>query len=204
MTYVPAPNVAKVACIGTYGGQEIVNVLHFHRDTAFDVGDLEDLCHDVSAVFRDALSVHQDADMVYTSFVATDLSTETGPTFTYIPSVNTGGLDSGEALPGNAAVCVTKRTAGRGRSKRGRIFIGALNSTMRVATNLLSSTYVGHFLSDLAPLLSPMSTSGFICGVLSYWHDHVKLSEASFEPLTALTCDQSLDNMRRRSDGRGV
>jgi hypothetical protein len=204
MTFQPAPGCAKVACIGTYGTQQIVDVLHFYRSTPFDVGDLEDLATDVQSIFQFGLEAHQDAEFSYTEFVATDISTEDGPVFTLTCGTNSGALDGGESLPGNVAACVTKRTAKRGRSYRGRLFLGAINSVARSAVNLLSSTYVGHFLTDLAPLLAPMSTSGFVFGIVSRYLNGVKRSTAVFEPVTALTMDQSLDNMRRRSDGRGA
>lgn len=129
MAFIPTPNSARLALIGTVQGQSIVNTMWFRRASTYDATALENLVSEVSSWWIDEIVPNFSQDYTFTSVYALDASSETGPTFTFTVPAGEVGQIASPTMALNAALTVTFQTATRGRSGRGRNYLSGLAET---------------------------------------------------------------------------
>lgn len=135
---------------------------------------------------------------------AVDLTTQSGPTTTYVPPTpDVGGLDS-QSVPQNCALCLTLRTAQRGRSYRGRCYIPGL-AEASVDASILTSA-VGIDLRDgLGDVIIGMSAISWIASIVSRQENGTPRTSGLVTPITNVAVrDFVIDSQRRRTPGRGA
>jgi len=133
-----------------------------------------------------------------------DLSTDTGPTHTSVPSSTLSGGVAQPSVPNATAWAVKRLTASRGRSGRGRVFVPAIPTTSRVGTNGLSSSFANAIVTAMNLLGTDLSTAGFQPVVVSRFHNHLPRVAGIALPITSWAySDLVLDTQRRRGPGRG-
>ena len=199
---MPLPVISQViraAMRGTcVGGQKWQNVLHFHRTAAgawsgADIIALDavlvKLWHVNYAGGGGALDILQNSaqtwdDTVYTPLDGTSASTT-------INSARAGAA-GGASLPPEVSLVATLRTAKRGRSYRGRVYMPPFTQAQTTTLGYASSaclTFVtvqwNGFASDLA-----VNGPGTLV-VASYLH-------STSELVTGITVDNKFDVQRRR------
>lgn len=126
MPFVPVPNCAQAQVLwGPLAGAGWSNTLHYTK-TSFSVADMEALqdAIDTTILASDWRSTMASA-WYYKGTNVIDLRTEGA---TIVPANASGqGSQSNDPLALNLAICVTLRTALRGRSYRGRVYLSGLN-----------------------------------------------------------------------------
>ena len=105
---------------------------------------------------------------------------------------------SGSSLPGNVAFVLSFRTANRGRSGRGRNYIGGLNED-DVTGNLLTEAKANLFRDAYSAFLSE-ALFPYRWVVVSRYNDGVKRAEGLVQTVTTvLYTDLTVDSMRGRT-----
>lgn len=120
-----------------------------------------------------------------------------------VPTVATGGVASGVALPPDIAAVVSKRTAFRGARGRGRSYIGGLASTTMSLTD--QGLFAQAFTNSLAAAWITYFAQFTLSGVTYQQSVIGRIAEGSplqaAYPITAYIVDQNPDVQRRRGLG---
>lgn len=128
----------------------------------------------------------------------TDLTTAVGPTFTKpITGSGTGTGGSG-ANGGQVAAVVSLRTAKRGRSYRGRVYIPGVPSSFLGSANSLSSTARAALTTVWANLYFNLAAASFTPQVLSRQENNVRRTIGVATPINNFTVNLILGTQRRR------
>jgi hypothetical protein len=204
MPFIPAPNTVKVVIIGVYDGQEVVNVLHYQKTSAVVDADVDTIMNDVKTQFETYVVPLLSQSYGVVMYGAQDLTNANAPLHTHVNSPVVAGSVSNAPLPGNVAVCATKRTAHSGRSYRGRIYVPGITIAAQSTPDSLGATFITNLLSGLGHLLTHPATLNFLLSVVSNYALGAARTQAVVTPVTALSMDTSIDGQRRRLIGRGA
>jgi len=202
LPYQPCPNILKVALSGNVGGEELVNTLHYGRPTAWDTTDMLTVATGVYDWWVANMAPLVCDNSGFNLSQATDLTTRTSASVTYSHAL-TGGTISTPAAPNNVAVCVTLRTDNRGRSYRGRNYVGGIPLSQILGGLYIESTYANEIKEAYEALIGEDFGVGAVWGVLSRTLDKVLRDEGVLTEITSVSVDLALDSQRRRLAGRG-
>jgi hypothetical protein len=205
MVFVPKDNTVQIAIRGRLHEQQVVNTLYFQNLTgAGTSGDLASLGADIltwwAADMLPLLTVGYALREVY----AVDMSSESAPTATVTPAAPQAGSNLNPSLPNNVALCVSFRTAGRGRSSRGRNYISGLTEA-NADNNLFTEATANAVQAAYEKLLDAATFSlDWTWCVYSRYEDGLPRPEAFTPPIEAVVLtDLVVDSQRRRLPGRG-
>lgn len=140
MVYVPAANVLQVELRGVLNGQPVETVQYYKNTGAIASTDADDLFDWYESDFIPALVPEAAAGMSWTEIYGTDLTTSSSPTYSRILSPAVVGTGASPALPASDTCCVSFRTAGRGRSSRGRNYVPGLQEGQATGNDVGLST----------------------------------------------------------------
>jgi len=187
----------------TFDSQKIENTTFWHSETSFEASDLTDLATDLIAWWIANYAGLVANAVQLREVTVTDLTSATAPSVsvTAEATFGDGGLNP---LPSNVALCVSFRTAARGRSFRGRNYISAIDRGKLIGPNEFDSGYLTSVV-DAYTALTDASSAGLTWGVFSRFHNKVPRTAGVFTPITSVLCvDNLVDSMRRRLPGRGT
>lgn len=201
---MPAPNIAKVIVKHTCQGQDILNMFHFSKPTAINQSDLDGLASDVSNLWIANIMPLVSNQLVLTEVDAVDLTTQSGPESQFIVNPTVPGTLTSPMLPSNVALVLTKRTAKRGRSYRGRTYIAGATQAEESGPLEIGTATLSSFLTAITTVLTDSTLAPFVAGVLSYFLNGVPRSTGVLEPITAVSANTQWDSQRRRLFGRGA
>jgi len=204
MEYIPVPNCAQLEFVYSFGGQTCENVLHYTLDSAWTVTQLTSLADAAIAEWIVSIKPQMTNLLSLVSCIATDLSSQSGPSITRATGLPSAGTQTGTALPNNCALVITKRTELRGRSFRGRIYhpglptpqTSANNVTGAFVTNIVSGWNALTAITIAGPLTAQMV-------VVSKFHEGNPRVIGITTPVVNMTSDGVIDSQRRRLPGRG-
>jgi hypothetical protein len=133
-----------------------------------------------------------------------DMSSDTAPTATVTPGSETTGSVTSPSMPNNVALCVSFRTAGRGRSSRGRNYISGFGEGA-VEGNRIASSVANDIKAVYQSLLDPaIFVIDWTWVVYSRYENKQPRSVASTPAVEAVVLtDTIVDSQRRRLPGRG-
>jgi len=162
--YVPAPDVWQIEIRGTLHGAEYENVMYFKKgpEGASPSTVAENIADWLSTLWASNWS----GDLVFDEIYMTDLTTATSPTFSLGLSPTIPGTLPQPGLPGSNCLCLSFRTAARGRSARGRNYYGGLGEG-QVVGNLVDAAVVTAVIADLNALRATLLGDGWQHVVLS-------------------------------------
>lgn len=205
MAFVPALNTVMAEVRQTIDGQQIENTLYFQSDDPPTVASMTTLGTGIAVWWEDFVLVRQSNQIEFREVYLTDLTTATAPTVTIGPFTGKVGGVGVDSCPNNAAFCVSFRTAGRGRSARGRNYVAGLPESEVVRSRL-----VGAFRTQLVAayeeILPPDALApGYTWVVVSRFTAGAPRVTALVQPITAVSSvDDVVDSQRRRLPGRGT
>jgi len=133
---------------------------------------------------------------------ATDLTVQGGAQA--IDTVNDAGALTGYPLPAGSPCCVSLRTAKRGRSYRGRVYVSGMSEDNTQTANTFTSAFVAAIAGDFVSLQNDLDTAGFDIVVASKQHNGVVTNPAEVNEVIAIAADTAIDSQRRRLTGRGT
>ncbi len=198
---MPLPIIAnthRVAVSGTCAnGQEWANILHC-RWTGAGTPTLTD----ITVMQNEVKRLWVGATFPPHAFARTFMPTAAtigqiastaldGISATVVQTIALAGLDTNEALPAGVALCVTLRTASRGRSYRGRMYLGPWAEDANQPGGVVSSVLVGQMVGQLTGVMNSLLPLSWQLVVASY-----TLQIAT--PVTAITSNTQWDTQRRR------
>lgn len=204
MVFVPGPNIAQAEIRMVQDSQQIENVLYFDMGGVATPSDYEQLAFDLWqwwAADRAPLTAPQ---VSLVEVYVTDLTSDTAPVYSY---TGTSGPITGTAasavLPANVTICVSFRTAGRGRSARGRNYVPGLTEA-DVVNNTLDAGTAGSILEAYQELLPEGAITTGTWVVFSREEDGAPRTIGLAQPVTSVVItDRTVDSQRRRLPGRG-
>lgn len=204
MAFIPVPNTVEVEIRSEYLGQRVENTLYFSGASPIPADAYGDLLELIRAWWtaypRDLLS----DQLILRELYLTDLSSATGGTYTLAISGDPGGPVAADPLPGSIAMCVSFRTANRGRSFRGRNYVCGFGEN-QVSGNTFLPSLVAAMGTAYNQLLTTMGTTSFFWAVVSRYSNGAPRTTGIATPVTAaIVVDGYVDSQRRRLAGRGV
>lgn len=204
MAFIPVLNTAMCELRFTLFGQQIENVLYFEHTGSISTLDLQNLATALDLwVANYYLLAGLSQDIAYREVFVTDLTTATSPTAS--ASVNAGdiGTLTQPSLPGGTCIVASFRTAGRGRSSRGRNYISGLGEST-VTGNQVALVITTQFITAYEELINNPPTDWQWVVVSRYTGGNPRASGVT-EPITSVTfTDLNVDSQRRRLTGRGT
>lgn len=206
MAFIPTPDCVVVELVFNCYGQICENTLAFKRDLGPpSLEDMGILADEIIAWYGShrAAATSTNCDLI--RVVTTDQSSDSAPSITTIPApIDGNGQATFACPPNNVALCVSFRTAGRGRSARGRNYVMGFPSDA-VNGNDIDVTYSAAVVTHYAALKSEVQDLGWTWVVISKQHNKVKLTVGNPQPVQiAIITDLHLDSQRRRLTGRGT
>lgn len=207
MDYIPVPDVAQAEIVALMAGQRTQWVCHYRRTAliGYDVAALSDLAAGiVTAINGSSVKGLFPSTWSLIEVRAIDLSSQFGPAISASAGLPIVGTRAGAQLPNNCALVITKRTAARGRSFRGRLYFGPLIEA-DVIDNTVGSTVVSSVIGNLGAVLLTVvgAVENHKLQVVSrYTGGNARVTGIS-TPVTGWTSDGVVDSQRRRLPGRG-
>jgi hypothetical protein len=211
MPFVPVVNTAEVELRYLWDGQQVENTLYFENRDAIDLTGMLDLTNALESWWNDNLAPITSDTVTLKEIVVTDLTTATAPSLVTPALVDSVGTHSINSLPNNVSLCVSFRTAARGRSFRGRNYFVGLCEDQVTANTVAGATVTA--LQDAYNLLSGAGTlaANWTWSVVSRFSGMggtprrpTPRTTGVITPITsALVVDPIIDSMRRRLPGRG-
>lgn len=210
MAFVPVANTVLVETRMLLDNQQVENTFTIRFETAPNPSVLDILATD----FRDWW-ISDYADLVSDELelrevVVTDLTTQTGPQFSLAAPIGTTGTITGSVLSNNVSLCVSFRTANRGRSFRGRNYIAGVPAASVVQNNAVAG-YVSNVVAAYEKLLpggGALSSGTWVVasrfsGVDSAGKPIPRAAGVTTPITGVVVVDSTIDSQRRRLPGRG-
>lgn len=196
---MPLPVIADVLRVAVEGqaanGHQWANVMHFRKSGiltfAAAIASLDPLlASHYSTNVASGNSWHQLATTTdkVTQIRYTPLD---GTSATVVNTHAITGVNTGDPLPAEVALVVTLRTGRRGRSFRGRVYVGPINEAINVPPGVPNAANVADTATQWNTFLTNLVGSGVSLVVASY-----TLLLAT--DVTTCTVDQIWDSQRRR------
>lgn len=187
-------------------GQNIENTLYFEGAGAVGTETMILLGDALIVWWATELAPNLTKSLQLREIYLTLLTTAVSPTVTRVPSTTTFGALDVPPVPNNASLCVSFRTAGRGRSARGRNYVpgiaeGEVNISRitQARCDAIAQAY-----SNIPAVLVEQDVEAFTWVVVSRYTSGLPRGEGVTEPIQVATVvDNVIDSQRRRLPGRG-
>ena len=202
MTFIPVPNGMSLCFHFTQSGQNWQFCLTLRKGAGVPTSTDLDSVNAIAHTWATSLLLPQLNNAVtLVEVVTTDLTSQGAPQA--IEAVGASGSGGSQLVPQNAAMVVSQRTALRGRSYRGRVYMGGLLYPSLASDVDYSSTPAANLASAFVTLDASLLAAGFSVGVASRSHNKVVTNPAAFNRVISYVVDQHIDSQRRRLFGRG-
>lgn len=204
MPFIPAPQIIQVEIRGTLAGQQIENRINVDNLAPVTDSDLSSVALEVLTWAETEYMQLITASFQLTEVVATDMTNDSGGQVTMPPSTPTFGVVGSEAMPNEVTLCASLRSASRGRSARGRLFLLNLPRSQVVENNVIPA-HMAAAITALNGLKTAISSLGKAWVVVSYRHNGVvRPGGPVYYPITnILFVDSVVDSQRKRKPGVG-
>lgn len=203
MAFIPALDVLQVELRYDWAGQQVENVIYVRGGSTWNIGQMEDVADLVYSWWLGNLKALQSDEVFLSEIHVTDLTTASSPTFTRAGAPGDSGSRSSPSLPNNVSLAIYFRTAGRGRSSRGRNYVVGLTEDQVVLSEVLD-TEAGAYITAYDVLLTApfVNTGSWV--VLSRFENGVpRVAGLAQTILSTGVADLTVDSQRRRLPGRG-
>lgn len=204
MAFIPVPNVIQAELVYTWNNETCENVLHFESAGAPSIPNMQELGAYLVAWWTTSMKplTHNSVQLVNVKL--TDLNAAFAPAIDYTTTLPQTGTPSGDSMPNNVSLVMSKRTVFRGRSYRGRIYVVGLFEPM-VAGNVVTGSHVTNLKTAWSLLNSFATTSeSWTHVVVSRFEGGAPRAFGVTTPVINITSDGIVDSQRRRLPGRGT
>lgn len=203
MPYVPVANVIQAELVFSWDSQIVENVLHFQTSIPPNLVTMGELGTFLVSWWSTNIKSRVPSTVSLINIKMTDLTVAFGPVVDYATSLPMAGTNVSPSMPNNCALVITKRTALRGRSYRGRIYHVGLVEGNTIA-NAYGAAEVGALVTAYNLLRNVTLASATAQEVVvSRIQAGAPLVAGVSTTVTNHTCDGILDSQRRRLPGRG-
>ena len=196
-TFVPAVNCAEVTVNGSQSGWPCQFGIAAEHDGVITSPDIDDLLEIFDTWISESLLSVMCPGAIVNNVAARDLTTE--DSFDISSVIDEPGTGSGDCLPAQVSVCITKRTSLSGRSRRGRMYLYGVRSDLTSDTRHLTSGGLASYNLVANSLTASFVSTEWTPVVLSRVSAGVPRVTALITPITFMECrDTRLDTQRRR------
>jgi hypothetical protein len=205
MPFIPVDNVIEAELRMRLDGQRIENTLYFYKVTGWSAADVPVVFNALLVWWNTYYSVPVSSQLSLNEIKITDLSSETGFAFEIpTPTPKPTGDSADPSAPNNVALCVSFRTASRGRSARGRNYVPGIPKTA-ITANTVDTVTTTAIAAAYNQLLTVADTLGADWCVVSRRHNNDWRPAGVVSLINAATLvDSTVDSQRRRLPGRGL
>jgi hypothetical protein len=151
--------------------------------------------------FWDGLKTNLSSDVTLRQIRVTDQTVDGGPAT--IVTWNDAATSGNPAGAINAPVVASLRTAKRGRSYRGRVYVSGYPEASMTSTTI-GGSQATNLVSYVTDMMTALSSAGYKLVVASKQHNLVTTNPAETNDVIAVVVDTNLDSQRRRLAGRGT
>lgn len=197
-TFTPVPCTARVEVFMRANGKLFSNVVHVTGAAPLTQIDVTTIGAVMVTNWTSAIMPSLSMACAAEHVVVTALDSETAPQEDVpFPGGVQGGV-GGDISTSNVAFCVKHLTAVRGRSYRGRSYIGGLANASIVGDNVISDI-AGALAAGFQSLAEALQAAGYVLSVVSYWLNLVRRATGVATPIVASSyTDTQVDTRRRR------
>jgi hypothetical protein len=203
MTFIPASGCVRISLQFSYSGQTVVNTISLKKSTTVDESDLPLLCSAAQGWWETYLKPSCHADFRLETISAIDLTSDSGPSYTQTLSPTIAGTSTGDKLPANAAAVISWRTAFRGRSYRGRMYVSGFTDAALYSATRITAAFQAVLVVAAANLSTFFSPYDYSHVVISRYTDGAPRTSGFAALVLSAVVDVFVDSMRRRLEGRG-
>jgi len=202
--FVPAPNTLMAELRGLCEGSRMESTVYFVGSAGVTPTLATTLAANLVGWWGASYKPNVASTFSLTEVFVTDLTTATSFTVSYTVGLPSAGTGVGDQLPANVSLCVSLRTANRGKSGRGRNY-----AFPTVETNATASFFTAGYTNNVVAAYNLLAGAGtFTAGlqlvVVSRFTGGVPRAVALIQPVTTcLSVNNNCDSMRRRLPGRG-
>lgn len=199
MAFIPTPNVARVALEATYYDADVVNTLWFSKAspyTALDLGTLEGL---IETAWKTHILPLLNQNLTLNTIRLWAQDSDTAPSVSYaVTTDNTGHDASGQQMAANVAICVTHYTANRGRSGRGRTYLGGLGGACLTNAKTVASAWKSLADTAFSDFMTEVNAGDSTWCIVSHYHNNAARSTGLAQVITSSVVRARIDSQRRR------
>lgn len=205
MAFVPTASTVTFEARYSLNGALIENCLAFYIGAIPFATAAPQICtayeQQVWLVLRDFST----ADTIYREGYVTDQSSAEGPTYTQAATVATAsGTVLTDSVPNNAALVISLRSQSRGRSGRGRNYIGGLAEGLKV-NSIWQPAPIAALLAAYENMRAVLQTSSITNVVLSKVSNGVpRTAGATYVITDYVNTTPAVRSQRRRNVGVGT
>lgn len=206
MPFIPVENTLLVELRQRLDGQAIENTLYFRKPAgAPTLSDAVTLANNLLVWWTTVLAPNLSNLLTLAEITVTDLSSATSFVHTQAaPVPNPTGAVAGHALPNNCALCVSFRTASRGRSFRGRNYVPGMTESGSESSRIDVVT-AGLIVDAYQEVAQVAEDSLYLWVVVSRFTNNAPRVTGISTPITSVVLvDNVVDSQRRRLPGRGL
>lgn len=201
--YIPVPDTLQANLRYTCAGQRLENVLNF----SYEGLGFGPACIAVVDVINTELWPNIRTSMTnqlqFVEIYMVDLASSSGETRTGTPGIPSAGSVDSPPAPLNVSFCVSHRTAQRGRSFRGRTYIGGLAYNV-IQSQQLAAGNAGTILAAFQLMRDAAAAAGAPFVIVSRYSGNLPRAVGVSTPVTSILLqDTIVDSQRRRLPGRG-
>lgn len=204
MPFIPILNGAQVEIRYTWNGEQVENVVGLAIPTDYDVASFATLGAQIVTAWETYASTVSSNECALRELYFTDLTSDSGPTYSHSIPVPIPGDLSVDSVPNNCSCAISFRTRFRGRSYRGRNYPPGMPETLTDGSRV-AQAWRDAWTSFYATLYGDALANGTPMGVISRYSGGLPRAVGQITPITAiLFVDDVIDSQRRRLPGRGA
>lgn len=203
MAFVPAFNTVEAELRYTQSGEKTENTLYFQSASAWGVSTMTALGEALADWWITNIKPYTVAAMGLREVYLTDLTSQDALALSVPVSPVEYGSRAVNPVPNNVAYCISFRTSNRGRSARGRNYVGGIPDDY-ITQNSVSGTYQTNMVNAYAALIPLAEDLDLTWVVCSRRHNNADRTTATLYLIReAIAIDLTVDSQRRRLPGRG-
>lgn len=202
--FIPTAGAVRVDIQFIQGAQQIHNVIWCTREAAWTQAEREALADAIKTWWDTSAKTYFRGDFGLQMITVVNQDTQNAPSTQLVVSPVIYGGASGTSLPNHTAAVATLRTEFRGRSYRGRMYLGGIPASAINDTITFTTTFIANVLTALAALKTAIEALGAVWAVVSHFTNKLPRASGLKTPISAISMDSYIDSQRRRLGLRGV
>ncbi len=203
MPFTPVPNSAQYEIRMLWDNQEVENTIWVNHGADPTGTAIADMAEAIRIWYTNGVLANLSNQVRLVEVYGVDMSSQTGPTGTSVAPANQVGQVASPSMPNNVAMCVSFRTARRGRWFRGRNYVPGMAED-GVTNNAFLASRTAAIVAAYNSLIGVVADNGGTWVVASRRVSNAPRLTGITEPVTAaLVTDDYVDSQRRRLPGRG-
>lgn len=199
MAFIPTPNVARLSVEATLGTASIVNTLWVSKASPFNIGTLTTLLGSLKTFWEGHVETLLDQNYVVTQYRGIAQDSDSAPSITVAATAgNHGGVTTSTPAPLQVACVITLYTENRGRSGRGRVYVGGLPNNACTGATQISATFSSNLSDAFDYWTAALEALTHDWVVVSHYHNGAARSEGLAQVVTDWNVNRRYDTQRRR------